>query len=60
MDSLKRKLGQTPPKHGGYGGGQGGGYGGGQGGGGGRSAGGATHPSLMTVQEKMAGTCKDW
>jgi hypothetical protein len=52
VDSLKHKLGQTPPKHGDYGGGQGGG--------GGRSAGGATHPSLMTVQEKMAGTCKDW
>ena len=63
---MKRKLGQQPPRGtgyggqgGGYGGGQGGGYGGGQGGGnGGGKAGG--HPSQMTIQDKIASTCKDW
>ena len=55
---MKRKLGQQPPRGTGYGG-QGGGYGGGQGGGnGGGKAGG--HPSQMTIQDKIASTCKDW
>merc|ERR1712096_262182 len=37
--------------------GRSGGYGGGQGAGG---KGGNTHPSQMSVQEKVASTCKDW
>ena len=46
---LRRKAGQVQPRVGGYGGGQGGGRGAG-----------TTHPSQMSVQEKLAATCKDW
>ena len=50
---MRRKLGQQPPRGNGYGG-QSGGYGGGNGGGK------AGHPSQMTIQDKIASTCKDW
>ena len=45
VDTLKRKVAQTPRKAGGYGG---------------RGLSGGTHPSQMSLQEKVAVTCKDW
>ena len=44
-DTLKRKLQQPSRQTGGYGG---------------RSVSGGTHPSQMSLQEKVAATCKDW
>ena len=55
---MKRRIGQQPPRGNGYGN-QGVGYGGGNGGGtGGIKAG--SHPSQMSIQDKIATTCKDW
>ena len=45
VDTLKRNVAQTPRQAGGYGG---------------RGLSGGTHPSQMSLQEKVAVTCKDW
>ena len=45
VDTLKRKVAQTPRQACGFGG---------------RGLSGGTHPSQMSLQEKVAVTCKDW